>query len=454
MRLDLLQGALRAAPGVAQWRITETVERRYERYLTFLEVESERRTAATRWQVWLALEPVPSGQQASGQQASGQQPSGLQQGEAGFTIGSSEDSDALVERVRTALDAAAAAPNPVWLLPAPGEAGTATPPADPASGCDGGLLADPDAVLDALVAEFAAAVPEDVRPSTLELFATVSDRRLLNHRGLDLRDRSTLLYAEWVLLHRPARGEQVEEVEFFDRIEATRAVDLTLTARVVAAAACVRDGALATSPAAGLQPVLITGPYVAALLGWFATHSDAAMHVRKINALSEQQPVMSRRSGEPLDLWSDPAVPSLSAYAFDADGYAPQRQELICGDVLVGLHGAGRWMQRLGRAAHGSLGTLVMPAGATPLTALRRGTLEIVRFSEFHPRSDTGAFSGEIRLAYLHHADGTRSAITGGSVSGTLREALADSRACCELQTIEGFHGPQALRLESVMVTR
>lgn len=438
MRLDLLLGALRAAPGVAQWRVTETVERRHERYLTFLEVESERRTAATRWQVWLALEAQDS-------------PTGRIHGEAGFTIGSSEDSDALVERVRTALDGAAAAPNPVWSLPAPGEPGTATPPDDPAAGCDGGLLADPDVVLDALVTEFAAAVPADVRPSTLELFATVTDRRLLNHRGLDLRDRATLLYAEWVLLHRPAGGD---EVEFFDRIEATRAVDLALSSRIAASAACVRDGAKASAPPTGVQPVLITGPYVAALMSWFATHSDAALHVRKINALTEQAPVLTRRSGEPLDLVSDPAVPSLAAYAFDPDGYAPTRQELVCGDVLVGLHGAGRWMQRLGRAPHGSLSTLVMPPGATPLAALRIGALEVVRFSEFHPRSDTGAFSGEIRLAYLHHADGTRTAITGGSVSGTLREALADSRASSETQTIEGFHGPQALRLEAATVAR
>ena len=438
MRLDLLLSALRAAPGVAQWRITETVERRYERYLTFLEVESERRTAATRWQVWLALESQAGA-------------TGSVHGEAGFTIGSSEDSDALVERVRTALDAAAAAPNPEWSLPAPGEAGTALPPSDPAASCDGGLLSDPDAVLDALVEEFSAAVPAAVRPSTLELFATISDRRLLNHRGLDLRDRSTLLYAEWVLLYRP---ENRDEVEFFDRIEAARAIDLRLAERVAAAAACVRDGATAIAPTAGLQPVIITGPYVAALMSWFATHCDAAQHVRKINALREGEPVLIRRSGEPLDLLSDPSVPSLSAYAFDPDGYAPCRQDLLCGDVLVGLHGAGRWMQRLGRPPHGSLGTLVMAPGATPLSELRSGALEVVRFSEFHPRSDTGAFSGEIRLAYLHHPDGTRSAITGGSVSGTLREALTASRSCSELQTIEGFHGPKALRLEAVMVTK
>jgi hypothetical protein len=307
--LQHIIAALRAAPSIRQWQITEVVTVRHERYLTFLAVESERRAAATRWVVWLALAAHDG-----------------KQGEASFTLGSAEDADALVERMRQALDAAAAAGNPAWELPVPGAPGTAEAPSDPAAACDSGLLADPVHVLDELVGEYTAAVPAEVRPSTLELFATITDRRLLNHRGLDLRDRSTRLYAEFVLLHRPAHGA---EVEFFDRVEATRASDLHLGAR----------------------------------------------------------------------------------------------------------------------------GTQVVPAGGTPLAELRSGVLEVVRFSEFSPRADTGAFSGEIRLAYLHLADGTRRAICGGSVSGVLKDALADARFSREVVTVGDYHGPQAIRLAAVTIT-
>ena len=55
MTLELLISALKAAPGVCQWQITEISELRHERYLIFLAVESERRAASTRWNVWLAL---------------------------------------------------------------------------------------------------------------------------------------------------------------------------------------------------------------------------------------------------------------------------------------------------------------------------------------------------------------------------------------------------------------
>lgn len=431
--LELLIAALRAAPGVTQWQITETVEQRHELYLTFLQVESDRRASATRWAVWLALEP-----------------SNGKQGEAGFTIGAAEDSDALVERVRAALEAAAAAANPAWNLPAPGGLGVATPPADPAAGCDTGVLADAPRVLGELVAEYRDAIPADVRPSTLELFATISDRRLLNHRGLDLRDRSTRLYAEFVLLHQPTGAR---EVEFMDRVTATRAADLRLAARVAVAAACVRDGAHAGPAPAGVQPVLICDAYASDLLGYYAHHADAALHVRKISAFTEGSPVLTRRGGERLHLVSDPTVPSLGAYTFDPNGYAAVRQELVRDDVLTGLHGSGRWMQVLGRAPHGTCGTQVVPPGVTTLAALRPGSLEIVRFSEFGPRSDTGAFSGEIRLAYLHGADGSRTAVTGGSVSGVLKDALADARFSRETITVDDYHGPQGIRLEAVTVT-
>jgi PmbA protein len=432
--LQHLIAALRAAPGVAQWQITETTTVRHERYLTFLAVESERRAVATRWQVWLALEPKD----------------GIQ-GEAGFTLGSSEDSDALVERMRTALDAAAAAPNRAWQLPRPGAPGTAVPPSDPAAGCDAGLLAEPATVLDGLVAEYRAALPASVRPSTLEVFATISDRRLLNSHGLDLRDRATRFYAEFVLLHQPASGA---EVEFFDRLEATRAVDLQLGARVAIAAACAVDGARAQPAPAGIQPVVITGTYVAELLDYYAHHADAALHVRGIAAFREGQAVVARRSGDPLTLVSDPAVPSLAAYAFDPNGWAATHQPLVTADILTGLHGSGRWQQALGRPPRGTLATRVANPGPTPLATLRRGALEIIRFSEFGPRSDTGAFSGEIRLAYLHGLDGSITPVTGGSVSGVLREALADARFSAETATNGGFHGPCAMRLEAVTVAR
>jgi hypothetical protein len=108
-------------------------------------------------------------------------------------------------------------------------------------------------------------------------------------------------------------------------------------------------------------------------------------------------------------------------------------------------------MQRLGRPPRGQLATLVAAPGRTPLTELCRDVLEVVRFSEFRPRPDTGAFSGEIRFGWLHSRDGTRRAVRGGSVSGVLRQAMAGARFSAEVGTIDGYHGPVAVRMPATV---
>ena len=440
LTLDAILAPLRSTARAAQWQATEVRSTRHERYLTFLRPESEREVEATRWQLWLAL-PAQGGKQ----------------GEATFTLGAGDGVEVLHERLRTALAAAEAAPNLAWTLPVAGAVDSAVQAADPAAFADRGVAGAPEAALDGLIRAYrdtAAAAPW-VRPSTLELFATIEDRRLVTSGGLDLRERRTRLYVEFVLLHRPGSGD---EVEFFDRGEAASADGLDLARRVTEAAACVRDGAAARPTPAGIMPVVIAGDYLAELLDYYRYHADAAAHARGIAAFALDAPVLTRRGGEALALASDPTMPSLAAYAFDAHGYAPQRQELIANDRLVGVCGDGRWMQALQRVPRGQAGTLVVPPGVQPLAGLLRaatgpGVLEVVRFSEFRPREDTGAFSGEIRLAYLHRPDGTRVPVKGGSVTGTLGEALAEARFSQEVATAGGYHGPRAVRLEACTVT-
>ena len=450
MDLRLIQNVLSARHELAQWQITELRSRRHERYLTFLKPESEREATAVRWQVWLALPSVDG-----------------KQGEASFTVTPAHGGPDLRVLLAQAEAAAVASPNPAWRLPGPGDPGSAASWRGGVVACEvaGGAAAgaqmatasdfladqqvtrDPGKALDGAVSSFSSAVNAApwTRPSAIELFARIEDRRLVNYRGLDLSERRTRSYVEFVLLHRPDGA--IDEHEFYDRVEAQSLADLRLGDRVAEAAACLRDGAGAVAPPVGELPVLIGGEYLAGLLSWYASHADAGLHARNIAALTLDQAVVQRRGGDPLVLTSDATVPSLSAYRFDEHGYAACRQELVRDGVLTALHGSGRWMQVLGRPPRGQLATLVAPPGSVPLAELRRGALEVVRFSEFHPRHDTGAFSGEIRFAWWHAPDGTRRAVRGGSVSGVLRQAMGDVRFSRETATVGGYSGPQAARM-------
>lgn len=454
MDLRLIQNVLAARPELAQWQITELRTRRHERYLTFLRPESEREVASVRWTVWIGL-PAQDGRQ----------------GEAVFTMTPTDGGGDLRTRLEAAIGTAQAALNPAWKLPAPGAPGVAVAwhGGVVASNVAGGAATaakmavssdfltdrlatrDPGGALTGRIDEFAAAVAAApwTRPSTLELFTSVFDRRLVNHLGLDLAERRTRSYAEFVLLHQPEGGGT--ESEFYDRVEAASLGDLHLAARVADAAACLRDGASAGLPPAGVLPVVVQGEYLAGLMGWYAAHADAALHVRKVAALVPAEPVLRRRGGDRLRLASDAMVPSLAAYRFDEHGYAASRQDLLLDDVLVGLHGSGRWMQALGKQPRGQLATLVAPAGSRALGDLTRGAVEVVRFSEFRPRQDTGAFSGEIRFGWWHAPDGSRRPVRGGSVSGVLREAFAEAVFSRETATIGNWCGPVAVRFPATV---
>ncbi|MBA3708386.1 MAG: hypothetical protein H0W83_06175 [Planctomycetes bacterium] len=289
-----------------------------------------------------------------------------------------------------------------------------------------------------------------MRPSTFEVFVTRSDRRLINHRGLDLYDRRSRVFVEFVLLHRP---EGRDEVEFYDKCESSSVAGLRLGERVARAAVCVRDGAVACASPTGAIAVVIGEDYLAELLGYYAHHADASVHARTVNAFAIGDAVVTRRGGDPLALASDPSVPSLGAYLFDDLGYAPARQDLLAQDRLIGVCGGARWMRFLGHAPRGDRGTLVAQAGSASAAELLAGdVLEVVRFSEFHPRADTGAFSGEIRLAYWRRADGSRTPVTGGSVTGVLAQALADARFSRDIVTSGSYHGPRAIRFASLTI--
>ncbi|MEK7412391.1 MAG: metallopeptidase TldD-related protein, partial [Planctomycetota bacterium] len=385
MDLKVIQNVLHARHDIAQWQVTELRVRRNECYLTFLKPESERETASVRWHIWIAL-PAD----------------GELQGEASCTITPADGGADLRTKLTSAIQTARAALNPAWSLPGPADPNVASFRRGGVVACegDGGAAAgallsvstdffadphvvkNPRAALASRVTEFTNAVHACpwVRPSAIELFASIHDRRLVNHLGVDLSERRTRCYAEFVLLHRPDGGD---EVEFYDHVEAASLAGLRLTDRVAEAASCLRDGATATAPPSGIMPVVIANDYLSGLFGWYATHADAALHVRKVAVLALDAPVVERQGGERLNLVSDAKTPSLAAYRFDEHGYAACRQELIIDDVLTGLHGSGRWMQVLGRPPRGQQSTLVVPPGSMSLDQLRGGALEVVRFSEF-----------------------------------------------------------------------
>ncbi|MFW5750372.1 MAG: metallopeptidase TldD-related protein [Planctomycetota bacterium] len=421
MTLEDLVQQLKTCPGIAQWQVLESRAHRGERYLTFLEAECERSVETCSWEVWLAL-PQRDGKH----------------GEARFELDAAADAPVLADRLEEALAHAAATRLPAWHLPGPGSDGVARTAVD--------VLAaevSPWLSVDRACGEFVqacAAVPW-VEAASCEMAFTHTARHLVNHHGLDLSDQQQRLEAEYVLLHRDAAGI---ERELYGAAEAVDAHALELVRRVTEAARDLREGADPVPPPTGPRAVLLPECYFTELLGYYVHHTDAATHVRGLNRLEPGEAVAVDPGAEAFDLHSDPRVSSTAAYGFDPNGYAPTRQTLIAAGRVQQLHGSAQWMQVLGRSPRGTAGTLVVKPGRQGVDQLRsEGVLEIVRFSEFGPRLDTGAFAGEIRLGWLHGPDGERRAVRGGSLTGSVAAAMAGVAFSRESVAAGNYKGPR-----------
>lgn len=82
---------------------------------------------------------------------------------------------------------------------------------------------------------------------------------------------------------------------------------------------------------------------------------------------------------------------------------------------------------------------------------LSDGVLELTKFSTFQPNTISGAFSGEIRLGYLHR-NGKRIPVKGGSVSGTTGLAFATAYKSAEATQRAAYRGPRGVFFENLTV--
>ena len=95
----------------------------------------------------------------------------------------------------------------------------------------------------------------------------------------------------------------------------------------------------------------------------------------------------------------------------------------------------------------------VVEGGSKTEEELRQGRyIEIVEFPSFQVDPSTGDMFGEIRLGYLHE-NGETKIVTGGSISGTMREFVKTLQFSKEQKQYNNFLIPSVTRLENVSVT-
>jgi PmbA protein len=294
---------------------------------------------------------------------------------------------------------------------------------------------------------------EQARINSVELFLKQVDTRIVNSLGLDISYRS---YSGYVELIAEASGT-AGDVELYREITFSDAEPETLAAEVRQQLHYCGDRAAARPmPHLKRSAVLITGDPVPDFFHYYLSQSAAESVYSGISTAKVGESIQGEGiAGDRLSMTLEPYLKNSSLSApVDSDGFPLRSVPIVDAGRLKQYWGPLRFCHYLDVPATGNIANFAVAPGATTLQELRRGPLlEVLYFSDFVSEPLTGDFGGEIRLAYYTDADGNRAPVTGGSVSGNVRDVQARMFLSRETQRRSGFQGPRSVLLPEISVS-
>jgi PmbA protein len=422
-----IRSALAGDAKIRQWQIRGVRRAGFQTYLVKDQLESERRTEGETFEVTVFV--------ANGDLL----------GRATATLGPGDEHDVRKRIDETAYMAGLGGDAP-WNLPN----ASAWPKVDL---FDAALAGDAArATSRAIVERWRAAVAalEGVRPSSMELFCGEEWTTLENSAGLKTEVGATRVSLLTLLL---ANGDRPAERYSWD--ERRRAADLDVGAIVHRVGEEARDLARAVVPPWGTYAVVIDADEIDALLDPIQVNASAEGLYQKSSRFELGKPIpIEGTGGDPFTVFSNAIAPyGLSSYAFDNNGVAGQRIEIVKDGVFVHAWAPKQFADYLKTSPTGRFGNLELPAGRTALADLTRGerTLYVRSFSWLTPDGARGNFGSEIRVGYLYE-NGSKKPIKGGTVSGNVFKALGTAKYSSEVVFRGDYLGPEAVRFEGLTI--
>lgn len=283
--------------------------------------------------------------------------------------------------------------------------------------------------------------------NSYEIFVSEIRRRFLNSEGVDVTDVYPSSMVEAVVNARKD-GHEIELYRLFNSGTCSRE---TLTRELTEALTYGRDR-LATSPtpALGKADVVFSTDPARELYLYFIDRLHTSMVYRGMSDWKTGETV----APENLTVRAVKTLPNSSGNtAWDAEGAPIRDLTLIENGKAVSYWGRRQFSQYLGLESSFEASNFTVSGGTETADNLRKGDfLEVVEFSDFQVDPIAGDIAGEIRLAYLHQG-GSVTPVSGGSVSGNIRELLDGFRFSKETRQYDSLLIPSVTRLRGVTVT-
>ncbi|WP_036225684.1 metallopeptidase TldD-related protein [Mesoaciditoga lauensis] len=306
-----------------------------------------------------------------------------------------------------------------------------------------------DKLNDIVDAIFTPSIP-DPWLNSVEVFLNDENVRILNSNGLDVSFNKNRLEIEFIT---NSKGEK-EEIELYWDLKTSDLSPDSISSKVLDALNVTVDRALAKpTPKIKNIPVIFDEDGTKEILSYYVEKASALNVYEHMSNAKIGEKIQGNFTGSPVTLSIDPYIDdSYYSQPFDEDGLALNKVKVIDNGTLVSYWGNIRFSHYLKVKPTGSLTNFVVEAGEKTMNDLRKDKyMELKTFSDFQVNALTGDFGGEIRLGWYHDGE-KKIPITGGSVSGNVKEIQESFELSKETIKDGNYFGPKALKAYDVKI--
>jgi PmbA protein len=288
--------------------------------------------------------------------------------------------------------------------------------------------------------------------NSYEIFVSSITRRIVTSTGIDVTEKYPVSLLETVV---NAKNNE-HEIEFYKLYDSGTCLKDEVSSDI---AATMRHGkqrlVAEKTPNLGKMDVAFTSEDAVRLYELFKDGLDNAYLFMKYSPFKKGEEIAKDVKGDKITLKALKNLPGSSMNRETDEEGTPIRDLVLMKDnVPQAYHGGTKFSYYMGEKDSFIVSNYEVEGGTSKAADLLKGpVLECVFFSDFQVDTLSGDIFGEIRLAYLHEADGTVRPVTGGSISGNLKELLSDMKMSVERARYDNALIPACTRIANVTVT-
>ncbi len=286
--------------------------------------------------------------------------------------------------------------------------------------------------------------------NSYEIFANAVKRHFLNSNGVEY----TVTYPSSTLEVVTNARDESHEVELYRMYTSGTCDENRIKDDVTRVLGFGKDRLSSVpTPKLGSYDVIFSTEAAAQIYSYLTYQMSAGFVVRKYSDMEIGKPLSSEFSGDKVSIRIVPQLENSScSFSADSEGASITERYILKDGVGCGYWGSRKFCQYLGLDDCSNAYNFVVDGGMDSEETIRSGNyLEIVEFSDFQVDPVAGDIAGEIRLGYLHTDEGAK-IVCGGSVSGSMKEAVSDMKFSAETVQYDTMVIPKVTRLKNLRI--